>query len=611
MNVRAAYGQAWAGRRFLVPLLLGVRLLSLAVIAPLLGLAVQFATKISGQSALTDQDIAWFILSPAGFPVFLLVAALILLGTVIGFAVITISLRYPDSAATTTALAQALRRTARRFAHLMRYATGLILRILVISGPFVIAGMLVARHLIGAYDINYYLTYRPSEFIWAVITGGALAAVLVPLLLSRLLSWAVSLHFVLLGHSRAREAFVQSREDMRTKRRGLLRDLLVWYAIRAGAHFFVGVGFVAVLRLMLSVPEGNFELRLGLAVLITSLWAVTAFVITAISLGALARIIDARYEGPVQATTGGEALTPAGLSLPALCAVGIGAVVVIGGFTAMTLFEGVKSDQDVLVIAHRGAAGSHPENTLAALQAAVDAGADWVEIDVQETAEGDVVVMHDSDFMKLAQVDLKIWNATAEDLDDIDIGSWFDPAYSDQRVPRLSDALEVTRGKARLLIELKYYGHDQALEERTAAVVDAADMNDQVAFMSLKYPAVGKMAALRPDWPSGVLAATAVGDLSGLDADFIAVNTGLVTPRLVRNAAQQGKKVFVWTVNDPLDMLAMVSLGVDGLITDEPALARAALQRHAGLETHERAFLVFLEHFGLTDSLLDDSEMRP
>lgn len=277
----------------------------------------------------------------------------------------------------------------------------------------------------------------------------------------------------------------------------------------------------------------------------------------------------------------------------------------------MTLFEGVKSDQDVLVIAHRGAAGSHPENTLAALQAAVDAGADWVEIDVQETAEGDVVVMHDSDFMKLAQVDLKIWNATAEDLDDIDIGSWFDPAYSDQRVPRLADALEVTRGKARLLIELKYYGHDQALEERTAAVVDAADMNDQVAFMSLKYPAVGKMAALRPDWPSGVLAATAVGDLSGLDADFIAVNTGLVTPRLVRNAAQQGKKVFVWTVNDPLDMLAMVSLGVDGLITDEPALARAALQRHAGLETHERAFLVFLEHFGLTDSLLDDSEMRP
>ncbi len=90
------------------------------------------------------------------------------------------------------------------------------------------------------------------------------------------------------------------------------------------------------------------------------------------------------------------------------------------------------------IMAHRGASVAAPENTMAAFRQAIDDGADWIEIDVQETADGEVVVSHDSDFMKLSGNPLKIWDAKLDDLSDIDIGTWVDPKYSDERVPTLS-----------------------------------------------------------------------------------------------------------------------------------------------------------------------------
>ena len=80
-------------------------------------------------------------------------------------------------------------------------------------------------------------------------------------------------------------------------------------------------------------------------------------------------------------------------------------------------------------------------------------GADWVEIDVQETADGEVIVIHDSDFMKLAGVDLKVWDATFEQARTIDIGGWFDPEFAGERVPTLREVLETARGRSHVVIE--------------------------------------------------------------------------------------------------------------------------------------------------------------
>ena len=97
-------------------------------------------------------------------------------------------------------------------------------------------------------------------------------------------------------------------------------------------------------------------------------------------------------------------------------------------------------------------------------------------------------------------------------------------------MPTLEEVLAAVRGRSRLVIELKYYGHDQQLEQRVVDIVESMDMADQVAIMSLKLSGIQKLQAIRPDWPAGLLAATAVGDLSRLDVDYLAVNQNMAEP---------------------------------------------------------------------------------
>jgi glycerophosphoryl diester phosphodiesterase len=187
------------------------------------------------------------------------------------------------------------------------------------------------------------------------------------------------------------------------------------------------------------------------------------------------------------------------------------------------------------------------------------------------------VVVHDSDFMKLAKNDLKVWDGTLAQIQAIDIGSWFSSDFSDERVPLLKDVLKAAKGKAKVVIELKYYGHDQHLEQRVIDIVEEMDMVNDTAIMSLKYERIQKVRKLRPDWTIGLLSAQVLGNMNAIDTDFLAVNASMAKPAFIRTSQEAGKKVFVWTVNDKMSMFKLMSLGVDGIITDEPALARRVI----------------------------------
>jgi glycerophosphoryl diester phosphodiesterase len=152
------------------------------------------------------------------------------------------------------------------------------------------------------------------------------------------------------------------------------------------------------------------------------------------------------------------------------------------------------------------------------------------------------------------------------------------------------------------LIELKYYGHDVDLEQRVVDIVESADMVDHVAFMSLKLKGVEKIQTLRPQWDVGLLAATSIGDLSKMDVDFLAVSQGAVTSRFIKRSHSAGKRVLVWTVNDVLSlnkwMSKWMSMGVDGVITDEPALAGQVLADRERMSSAQRLLLNAALFFG-------------
>jgi len=224
---------------------------------------------------------------------------------------------------------------------------------------------------------------------------------------------------------------------------------------------------------------------------------------------------------------------------------GLAVAAILAAVTGYLFLDNVRLEDDVIVIAHRGAAGSAPENTLASVELAVDQGADIVEIDVQETADGEVVVVHDSDLMRVGGAAVKIWEATCDELMQIDVGSWYGPEFSGQRVPTLEQVLEICKGRSRVNIELKYYGHNERLEERVAEIVERMGMEDEVVLMSLAYDIVLSMKALLPEWTVGLLTAKAMGDLTTSEADFLAVHVGIAGSRFVRRAHAAGKEVYV------------------------------------------------------------------
>lgn len=601
--VLGAWREAWARRRGFVPVYLILRLASLALLAPAMGLVINLGVALSAQSALTDQEIARFLLSPLGFGAGLAVVAVLLVAEVLGFAVMT-GVLLSGQARFWPALGDGLGRVLGRAGALLVFAGLLVLRILALALPFVLAGLALAAWQLGDYDINYYLTRQPPEFLWTVAAGVALLLAMAAVIVPRVSGWALALHLVVFERVAPGAAFAASAARMEGRTLRLKWRLALWLALRLGLGAALAGLAGLVLNLIPLQPGAGLRTALALTLAVAGVWMLAGLVLSATALGALVCLLAALYDRPPANDAAAGAAPPpvpprrlrAGLTLAGLAL----ALMLAGGLWAgARLMALVQPRGDVAIIGHRGAAGSRPENTMAAVEQALAEGADWVEIDVQETADGEIAVFHDSDFMKLAGRDLKIWDATAADLAEIDIGSWFGPDYADARAPLLRDVLAVVKGRAGLLIELKYYGHDVDLENRVIALVEAAGMADQVAVMSLKYPAVQKMRALRPGWRSGVLAATAVGDLAGLDADFIAVNTALASRARIAAVQAAGKDFYVWTVNDPLAMSRMISKGVDGLITDEPALARKVLEIRAGLSTPERLALALAQILGL------------
>jgi glycerophosphoryl diester phosphodiesterase len=568
--------------------------LGFILFTPLLGALGRLLLALSSTEVLADTDIIYFLLSPYGMAALVVFGAMLI--TIVIFEQAAMMLTY--IAATEESeedLTGILRYTAARAMIIFQFSVLLVLRLLVIILPFLAAGGLIGWLALTKYDINYYLAHKPPVFYLAAVLIGALLLIMAFVVIRKLLSWSLTLPLILWGKASPGESFTQSTRLVSSNKKLVALTLISWGVSILLLSLLV-FGLVQILTSNF-IPLFYNRMTLLLMVLgfLIALLVLGNFFITALASGSFAGLLVelSRHFGMPASVEGLGGvrkswqlrLTKSRLALA--CGGGALASLLIG----VWLVNSIQPIDDVTVVAHRGAAGRAPENTMASIKAAIEDKTDWVEIDVQETADGRVVVVHDSDFMKLAGVDLKVWNGTLEEIQNIDVGSWFAPEFSAQRVPTLIDVLKASRGKAHVVIELKYYGHDEQLEQRVIDIVEQLDMSGEVAIMSLKYDAVQKVRKLRPDWNIGLLSAQVLGNMSNLDVDFLAVNTAMASPTFIRTNQGAGKQVFVWTVNDKMSMFRMMSLGVDGIITDEPALARQVMAERSELNVVERLLI--------------------
>jgi glycerophosphoryl diester phosphodiesterase len=569
------------------------------VLAPISGLVLRAFLFSQGTTVIADTDILWVALSPIGLLGLILVAA-------VGVAIIALEMAclmvigFGATHGLEVRFADALWHAGRKALSVLRLTVRLVSILLLIAAPFLAAAALVAFTLLTEFDINFYLKTRPPAFWLAAVLIGTILGAGLLVLVPRVIGWAFGLPLLLFEGTGPSNALQESAKRTEGNRAFLAIQLVGWAlaSMLAGAVAFGGIRLMGA---WVAVPLSEARPALLLVVLggLVMVWAAVNEIISLMMASGFALLTVRSYDAvgepkpqkwwKTTVSRGGRAV---GRRLNRWQITGALLITtIVAAAAGAYMLNSVRLDTDVQIIAHRGAARFAPENTLAAFERAIVDGADWIELDVLETADGEVVVAHDRDLKRVGGVSLPIETSTYEQLQAVDVGSWFGPEFAGERVPLLEEALELCKGRIGVVIELKYLGRAVAVEARVVEIVEAADMAAEVVVMSLNYGGVQKMRSLRPDWRLGLITAVAIGNLTTVDADFLAVNGNLATALFIRQAHVAGIDVYVWPIYERLEKARMISRGADGLITYDPALGRRLLAQLEEMTPVERLML--------------------
>lgn len=605
---RPIAGDLRAAWRELVAYEVLFKLLAASLVTPLSAALVSWLISLSGEVALSNERIASFVFSPLGLltiAFWSVVGFTIALAEQAGLLVIAAGAIAGRPLGALPAMWFGLRRTL-DFARLAALEIG-------VSAAVVLplAGVAAAAYvtLLGDHDINFYLAQRPPSFVAAVAIGALLAAVGGGALCWLQLRWLFALPSLILDGRRARAALAESWRLTRGRFWRNAKVLLVWLACTAALGVIVAALLSGLTAVATAWAGERLSMLLPTLAVLAAMHVLAAALVSFLSITTYSLLIARLYRRACQendSTFARDLASDKSRALPATrfltkrrfaFAIAI-AFLVVTTLSAWGMLEMTDADESFAITAHRGSSLRAPENTLAAVELAIAEGADYIEIDVQETADGHVVMLHDKDFKRLAGDDRKIWETTLAELADIDVGSHFDPKFSDQRVPLLADVINTARGKVKLNIELKYNGHDEQLAARVVEIIRREKFERQCAISSLNQDALKEVRRLAPELKTGLITAASIGNLSKVDADFLSVSRDKVTQELIDAAHRRDKEVHVWTVNDVKNANRLIDMGVDNLLTDDPQRMVQLRRERAELSTAQRLLLQSRRWFG-------------
>ena len=570
-----------------------------------MGVVLSEVASQTGHSAVTNADIATFLAHPTGLLLAFIAGAgtvfLVMVEQAVLMCVAAILYYHPDITP------WELVKTAGAAIHRIARLAGLLVLIsLAISIPPVAIIGILYKLFLGGHDINFYLSSKPPSFL--AVAGVAAALLLsAAALLAAFYTRAVLTVPIVLFERKA--PFTSIRESFtRTSGTGwrVAAVLVVWHGswlivtwlCLSGLRHLIGMGFGAVDSTSGAVVSSAAAL-VALSVAATALsfgsWAGHALLVMRLYV-----LLHPEGERPDPLPEHG-ASRERETSLATRAA--LVAFLLLAAVTAVSFILARRVSQlgHTQITAHRGYSRVAPENTLSAVRKAIEAGADWAEIDVQETADGVVVVTHDRDLMRIAGDPRRLTEITFEELSAIDAGSKFGPEFAGERVPSLEEVFALARGRIKLNIELKYYGDDPRLARDVARLIKKNSFERECFVASLDFPKLIEAKRENPELRTGAIVTVDVGDITKLDADVLSVNAGLMNFMFLRKARLAKKEVHVWTVDDGRVAKVLMGRGVANIITNDPELIvreRAAWEK---LSVAEKLLLAMRYLMGLSE----------
>lgn len=237
-------------------------------------------------------------------------------------------------------------------------------------------------------------------------------------------------------------------------------------------------------------------------------------------------------------------------------------------------------ENTVAVIGHRGYSGEYPENTLSSFKAAIDMGVDYIELDVQLTKDGEVVVYHDNDLSRIVGCEGTVADYTLEELKEMDFGSYFSAEYTDERIPTLADVMELVKtSDCNIYLELKNIGDIDGFVEKVLQTTKEYGMQDRCLFASFYYPYLEQCKVI--DSTLSILYNTTSATESLIQqypAEYYGMYIENINTDIIEAIHEAGSQVFVWTANTPTQMYLACDMGVDGVTSNYVGVANVAVK---------------------------------
>lgn len=238
---------------------------------------------------------------------------------------------------------------------------------------------------------------------------------------------------------------------------------------------------------------------------------------------------------------------------------------------------------DMEITAHRGGARMAPENTVSALKYSIECGADFAEIDVQETKDGELILLHDNSLKRTAGVQKNVWDMTLAQIRKLDAGTSFHKRFRGEKIPTLEEVLKFCKGKLDLNIEIKYNGKNKGIVNKVVRAIRKSDFQEHCVVTSMNYSFLEQIKKTAPEIRTGYIMTMTYGSISRVSAaDFFSVKYTYVDEDFVQEAHALGKEVHAWTVNYKGDARRMLDMGVDNMITDDPVMVRKVQNQESG-----------------------------
>lgn len=557
------------------------KMIMLAIGAPLLTLLLKLTMKASGINYLSDQKLLSYISNPVT-----IIAAIITMFVLAFFSYVELSALAACFSCVMKhekiTVGGMFRSGFRSFVKAFR-GTGILHFLLfmlfipmaqftISSGIFMAPLMSVMRMLFRSVgNKSAVLVFFFLELLFAII----------------IISRSYSIHYLILTDKKFHECTVASRKTINGNKMKMALSLILWSLFAAAAALIIT--FVISFIVMLFIKGFSRPGRALSGTIKVLKYAGKIFLAVSSSLSSPAVMcwLTGRFFADVDPE---EKLTlpnrePAKMKTPVKIAL-FSSAAAAGLMLNLTYFNALYKNKINLnvgilnrtnITAHRGYSSAAPENTLYAFQAAIDSGADFIELDVQLTKDEQLVVFHDENIDRVTNGKGTLNSYTYDELQQFSAGSWFGDTgeFSDAKIPLFSDVLELCGDNIMLNIEIKNYGSVQLTTEKTVELIHEYGISDSCYITSFSYSALKKAKKLDPKIKTGLIAnissTSAYTNMDNIDA--LSLNYAFVTPSVVNSAHQNGKRVFVWTVDRSADIKKMKALGVDNIITNRPETA--------------------------------------